>query len=36
MARLNERYGRVSVIIDTVLKDVRELKLNADEPITTH
>ena len=33
MARLNERYGRVGMIIDTVLKDVRELKLNADEPI---
>ena len=33
ISRLNERYGRVSIIIDTVLRDVKELKLNADEPL---
>ena len=33
MLRLNERYGRVSVIIDTILRDVREFKLKEDEPI---
>ena len=32
ISRLNERFGRVSIIIDTVLRDVKELKLNADEP----
>jgi hypothetical protein len=32
MSRLKERYGKVSVVIDTVLKDIEDLKLGAEEP----
>ena len=33
MMRLKERYGKVSTVIDTVLKDIEELKLSAEEPV---
>ena len=32
MDRLKDRYGKVSVVIDTVIKDIDELKLSAEEP----
>ena len=32
MDRLKDRYGKVSVVIDTVLKDIDELKLCPEEP----
>ena len=33
MSRLKEKYGNVSVVIDTVLKDIGDLKLHAEEPV---
>ncbi len=32
MSRLKERYGNVSIVIDTVLKDIGDLKLHSEEP----
>ena len=32
MSRLNERYGKVGLVVDSVLRDIRDLKLSDEEP----
>ena len=34
MNRLKERYGNASLVVDMVLRDISDMKLNSDEPAT--